>query len=224
MLDYRIISIGALSRNELWPKDAGGRSPHATTTLIRSGDATILVDPALPPQALGARLTERSGLTPADITHVFMTCFRPAHRHGLSLFKNANWLIGHIERESVGRHLLEQFQLEEDDDVKEIIRLDIELLKGCSAAEDTIAPGVDLFPLPGFTPGTCGLLINQPTQTVLVAGDAVLTQEHMESGRIARHCFDPDQAKESLLEAIEIADLIIPSHDNLIANRGRGFQ
>ena len=59
-----VISIGTLSRNRLWNEGQPVRTPHATTTLIRAGKRTIIVDPGLPPSALGARLFERTGLTP----------------------------------------------------------------------------------------------------------------------------------------------------------------
>ena len=71
-MDYRVISIGALARHELWTGPQPERTAHATTTLIRSEDRLILVDPGLPPQVIGARLGERSGLEPAAITDVFL--------------------------------------------------------------------------------------------------------------------------------------------------------
>lgn len=217
-MDYRVISIGALSVNELWEHQGEARTAHATTTLIRSGDRRILVDPGLPPQVVAARLSERSGLAPEDISDVFLTNFRPAHRWGLPAFPNARWLVSEAERESVGRQLVERFQAEEDEDVKRALAHDIAILKRCVAAPDTLAPHVDLFPLPGFTPGTCGLLLAFPSQTVLIAGDAVATVEHLERGRVQRGSYDVEQAQESLTEALEIADVIVPGHDNVVLN------
>ena len=49
-MDDRVISIGALSSHELWDEKGSLRTAHATTTLIRSGDRVILVDPGLPSQ------------------------------------------------------------------------------------------------------------------------------------------------------------------------------
>ncbi|MCC6581512.1 MAG: MBL fold metallo-hydrolase [Phycisphaeraceae bacterium] len=219
-----MISIGTLSRNELWEEAAAVRTAHATTTLIRAGKQVILVDPALPAPALGARLFERAGLKPEQITDVFLTNFRPAHRWGLPLFESAKWWISEAEREAVGRALIDQFQHEQDEEAKELMRRDIETLKRCQNAPDKLAPQVDLFPLPGFTPGTCGLLLPMPTCTVLVAGDAVATGEHMEMGRVLRGAYDAQQAQESLREAVEIADVIIPGHDNVRINLSRrGF-
>ena len=221
-MDIRIISIGTLSQHELWPADQGSaRTAHATTTLVRSGDHVILVDPGLPPQVIAARLTERTGLNPSAITDVFLTNFRPAHRWGLPAFEQARWFISEAEREFVGLSLIEQLKQQDDPEITKLLEQDIALLKRCKPAPDRLAPQVDLFPLPGFTPGTCGLLLGQTTCTTLIAGDAVATAEHLEQGRVLRRAGDVAQARESLTEAIEIADVIVPGHDNLVLNPTR---
>jgi glyoxylase-like metal-dependent hydrolase (beta-lactamase superfamily II) len=219
-MDYRVISIGTLSRHELWPgkNPQAARTPHATTTLIRSGDKVILVDPGLPSQIISARLAERSGLEPGAITDVFLTNFRPAHRWGLEAFPDANWYIHEPEREAVGTMLIEQLRQQDDEEVIKMLEQDIAVLKRCKAAPDSLAEHVDLFPLPGYTPGTSGLLLCFSQYTALVAGDAILTSEHLQAGRISANCFSLDQARESLKEAIEIADVIIPGHDNIALN------
>ncbi|QDU70892.1 MBL fold metallo-hydrolase [Mucisphaera calidilacus] len=219
--EYRIISIGALSVHELWKQQGPARTPHATCTLIRTENRTILVDPGLPPEVITARLAERSGLTPADISDVFLTNFRPAHRWGLLAFPNAKWLIAEAEREAVGNLLVQQFQEAPDDQTRETLRQEIALLQRFEAAPDQVAPRVDLFPLPGYTPGTCGLLLPLTSTTILVAGDAVASAEHLEQGRVQRAAFNIEQARESLAEAIEIADVIIPGHDNMLINPTR---
>lgn len=220
-VEFRIISIGTLSTHEHWPAGQPTRTPHATTTLIVSGDRKIIVDPSLPGQILEPRLGERAGLRAADITDIFLTNFRPAHRHGLVAFEAANWWVAENERERVGRSLLARFDEEEDNAVRRILEADIELLKKTKAAPDQLAPQVDLFPLPGFTPGACGLLLAHPTRTVVIAGDAVATSEHLERGQVLRGAFDIEAAQESLVEVLEIADVIVPGHDNVVLNPAR---
>jgi len=221
-MDYRIISIGTLSTHELWDKQGSPRTPHATTTLIRSDDKVILVDPGLPAQAIAARLIERSGLSANDVTDVFLTNFRPSHRAGLSAFAHCNWYVLEAERESVGRYLVEQFQNAPDDEVRDHLKREIETLQRFKNAPDKLASQVDLFPCPGYTPGTCGLLLTTPNRTTLVAGDAVATEEHLNKGRVLKGAYDAEQAVESLKEAIEIADVIVPGHDNIVLNKTRG--
>lgn len=221
MFDYRIISIGALSAHPLWHEAPGLRTAHATTTLIRTGNRIILVDPALPTAALAARLQERSGLDLDQITDVFLTCFRPAHRRALGDLTHATWWISETEREAVGLHLISQFERDQDPALHESLKQDIALLKRCKSAPDQLAEHVDLFPLPGYSPGTCGLLLPLTGSTVLIAGDAIPTVEHLELGKILDGAFDIHQATESFKEAVEIADVIIPGHDNITPNRIR---
>src|SRR5215204_4160173 len=98
-----VISIGTLSRNRLWNESQPVRTPHATTTLIRSGKRHILIDPGLPPQALGARLYERTGLRAEQIDTVFLTNFRPSHRAGLALFAKAKVFIHEREQQAMAQ-------------------------------------------------------------------------------------------------------------------------
>ena len=224
-LNHRVISIGTLDKNPFWDSEDEPRTGHTTTTLIRSGDVTLLVDPGLPATALGARLKERSGLEPADITHVFLTSFHPDARRAIELFDGAKWLISMAEREAVGVPLARQLAAAADEgetELAEMLKREVGLLQRFEAAPDRIAPGVDLFPLPGVTPGMTGLLIGHKRYTLLVAGDAIPTSEHLEHGQVLKRAVDVEAAKESLQEAIDIADLFIPGRDGLLVNPMRG--
>lgn len=236
-MDARVISIGALSANHLWNERDPKRTGHATTTLVRSGHAVILVDPALPAPALRARLGERANLEPKDVTHVFLTSFNPECRRAIELFDRAEWLLSEAERETVGvpmAHSLQRLAQTKDDldsagesmsedqqAMLDIIRRDVALLARTKAAEDSIAPGVDLFPLPGVTQGLCGLLLAEPTRTTLICGDAIPTQDHLEQGKVLPICWDREKAQESFQEAVEIADLLILGRDNAAMNMTR---
>ncbi len=219
--EARVVSIGALANHPLWNERAPVRTGHATTTLIRAGSAIILIDPGLPARALVARLGERAALAPADVTHVFLTCFHPDTTRGLAAFERAEWLVSGAERESIGVPLATQLKKaadEGDDETAELLRREVALLHRCKPAPDSLAPGVDLFPLPGVTPGLTGLLVSLPSHTLLIAGDAVPTTEHLDQGKVLQRAADVDRAKESFQEAVEIADWIIPGRDNLAVN------
>jgi len=223
-VDVSVISIGALGANSLWGEREPVRTPHATTTLIRSGDANIIVDPGLPGEILGARLAERANLTPSQITHVFLTCFRPDVRRGLGLFEGAKWWINQTERESVGVPMAESLKLALEmgkDDLAEQLRADVAVLQRCEVAPDQIAGKVSLFPLPGVTPGLAGLLISEPQHTTLVCGDAVPTRDHLDQGKVLPTSANLEEARASFSEAIEIADLLVLGRDNLVVNPTR---
>jgi glyoxylase-like metal-dependent hydrolase (beta-lactamase superfamily II) len=233
-LDFRIISIGTLAAHPLWDERAPIRTGHTTTTLIRSGDMTIIVDPGLPAPALKARLHERSGLLPNQITHVFLTSFHPEARRGIELFDQADWFISELERETVGvpiaqslGRLAESQEMakqtgeafhEDQQATLQVLQRDIAILARTQASPDSLSEDIDLFPLPGLSPGSCGLLLKGMSDTTLISGDTIATKEHLEQGKVLAWCADRKKAMESFQESIEIADMIIPGRDNLLVN------
>lgn len=226
-MNLRIISIGTMASHPLWNERGEVRTGHATTTLLQSSQKdgpVIIVDPSLPSPALKARLFERTGLQPDSVTHVFVTNLRPELRRGLDLFGHATWWVSEQEREQVGVSLIHEFQRAEEEDETELAQLlsrEIEIVRQFKAAPDRLAENVDLFPLPGFTPGHAGLIVGLPRSTVLICGDAVPTTEHLEQGKVLQECIDLKAAQASFLEAIEIADILVPGRDNLVANPTR---
>jgi glyoxylase-like metal-dependent hydrolase (beta-lactamase superfamily II) len=225
-LDYRVISIGTLAAHPLWGEEREVRTGHATTTLISAGAAQVLVDPSLPGQALLARLGERTPIKAGQITHVFLTSADALHRRAIGLFESAQWLAAEQELEAargvVAAHSRGVRGRDLDRDLAEFLRQEHAVLDRCRPAPDRIAPGVDLFPMPGVTPGACGLLLSMPRATVLVCGDAVATIEHLEQGKVLSGCFDVEQARESFAEALQIADLLILGRDNIALSPLRG--
>ena len=221
MPSYRIISIGTLGAHPLWNERLDVRTPHATTTLVVTDDAKILVNPSLPAPVLLARMSERTSIKPKEITHVFLTSLVADGRRALAAFAGAAWLVHEPEREAAAARLksgLLDAQQAGETELEERCEQEIGILERCQPAPDRLTPGVDLFPLPGVTPGTCGLLLPLPRATVLICGDAVATEEHLEQGKVLPHCHDVEQAQESFTEAVEIADLLILGRDNITPN------
>lgn len=231
-MERRIISLGTLAANPLWNETTSVRTGHATTTLITAGRKRILIDPGLPEVALAARLHERAGIRPTAITDVFLTCFKPDMTRGLRLFDHANWWIHEAERESVGLILADTLRraVESGDIGKaadregdepnplEALKQRVAQLRNCRPAPDRLADRIDLFPLPGVTPGLCGILVAAPGHTLLICSDAVVDGEHLAQGRVLDDAADVAQAKESFAEAIEVADLFICGRDGMVMN------
>ena len=225
-MEVTVVSIGTLAKNPLWDEKVPVRTSHATTTLIRSGKAAVLVDPSLPAAALEARLFERTGLQPGAVTQVFLTNWRPVHRRGLPLFGKAQWVMGELEIANA-RKVLEELRKRADvpggdADVMRLVEQELTLLSRVEPAKDDIAEGVDLYPLPGYTEGQCGLLVAETVRTTIIAGDAVPTAGHFLAGRVFEDCFDVEKAKASLGEMYEIADIVVPGHDNLFVTPRAG--
>jgi glyoxylase-like metal-dependent hydrolase (beta-lactamase superfamily II) len=219
--EYRVISIGALSAHPLWNEKHDVRPGHSTTTLVTSGNVKLLIDPSLPANVLEPRLIERANLKFKDITHIFLTSFHPQHRRALPALDHAEWLISEAEREAIGVSLISRLQEANEAGDEEMVKPlahEIAILERCKAAPDSIAKSVDLFPLYGVTPGTCGILLPLPSATILICGDAIPTIEHLEQGKVLPQCHDIELAQASFREAIEIADLLIPGRDNILLN------
>lgn len=220
-INYRIVSIGTLAAHPLWNESVEVRTGHATTTLISTDSAHVLVNPSLPAAALLARLGERSPVRPDEITDVFLTSVDRDHRRALPVFENARWLAAQPELEAALADLTvrhDEAQAGGDAELAEFLSHDLKILRKCTPAPDRLYTGVDLFPLPGVTPGCCGLLLSMPRATVLICGDAVTTREHLEQGKVLPGCHDIEQAQESFAEAVQIADLLIPGRDNISLN------
>jgi len=218
---YRVISMGTLAAHPLWNERGEVRTAHATTTLVSAGDVHVLVDPSLPARALAARMSERSPVRPEEITHVFLTTFQRERRRALEAFEEATWLLHEPERRAAGESLQDQHDEARDHGDAELLGLidhERRILDRCADAPDSIAEGVDLFPLPGVTPGCCGLLLAQPSSTVLICGDAIATAEHLEQGMVLPRCVDHEAAMQSFREAVEIADVLVLGRDNAVPN------
>ena len=222
-IEYSVISIGTLSRNRLWDESAAVRTPHATTTLVTDGDKKLLVDPSLPGNILEARFNERTGGALADITDIFCTTLRPIHRRGLDVLGSAQWWCGETEMETYSHHLQGLLESAERLDAEQAaaIEADMEIIRRFKPAPDKLTPQIHLYPLPGASIGSAGLLLAEPTSTVLIAGDAVVTAEHFALGQVWQGCSDTESALESLQDIVEIADVIIPGHDNIIPTAKR---
>ena len=211
MADVRadVLAIGNLAKNAYWDEKTPVRREYATATLVRSGDVVLVVDPGWPAEVLRSALYYRTGLEPEAVTHVFLTHFDPAHFAGIGLFQGAAWTMYE-----------EEIRWAESE--APAGDAGAEVLKRISAAPEKFATGVDLFPTFGHTPGHTSLLVYTAIESLIVAGDAVLTRDHLEYGDLGEGQWDLEKAKESFQDVLEIADLIVPGHDNVFVCRAAG--
>jgi glyoxylase-like metal-dependent hydrolase (beta-lactamase superfamily II) len=220
-----IISIGTLSRNRLWNESENVRTPHATTSLVRAGKSIILVDPGLPGAALAARLYERTGLQPSAIDMVFLTTLQPDHWAGIALFDQAT-IHAHEREIEFFEQTLQTYRENNAAEARSdaVIAAGESLLSLLKPAPDDLVAGVGIFPLFGHTPGACGLILASPTSTTVIAGDAVASIDHFLAGQVLPDARNVTEAQEAFAEVYEIADLIVPGHDNVFANpRSQGY-
>ena len=204
--------------NRLWGESHPVRTSHATSTLVSDGKRHILVDPSLPATALGARYYERTGQKLEHVTDVFCTSLRPVHRRSIEAFAHARWWCNETELEHYTDHLntlretADRLKSEELD----LVEQDLKIVRKFKPAPDSFSEQVSLYPLLGPTPGSAGLLLTPPTATIIIAGDAALTREHVLRGQVWEGCADTEAALNSLSDLLELADVIIPGHDNVM--------
>ena len=222
-VEFCVISIGALSRNRLWGEAAAVRTSHATTTAVFDEDRVILVDPSLPPAALGPVFNERTGRTLADVTDVFCTTLRPVHRRSIAALPDAAWWVHADELATYQAHLeglLETVQRLDPQDAANV-EADLKLLARFRPAPEQFSGQVTVYPLAGPSPGSAGLLLTPPTCTILIAGDAAVTAEHVRRGQVWGGCTDVEQAMDAMRDFLELAEVIVPGHDNVALLPGR---
>lgn len=216
-VEYRIISIGALSRHRLWGEAVAVRTAHATTTLVTDVDRMILVDPSLPPAAMAARFNERTGKGLADVTDVFCTTLRPIHCRSVTALPHATWWASEMEIAATIHWLEETLDTAgrlEDDQAG--LEAHLKMVQQFQPAPESFGPQTSLYPLAGSSAGSAGLLLTPATQTVIIAGDAALTREHIESGQVWAGCADVAAAMETFTDLLELADIVVCGHDNLL--------
>ena len=166
---------------------------------------------------------ERVGKALSDVTDVFCTTLRPVHRRSLEALSQAKWWVSEQELTSYRDHLegLKNSAERLSQDDLAAIDADMRLLGRFSPAPEQFTRQVQSYPLAGASVGSAGLLLTPPTSTVVIAGDAALTTEHVQAGQVWAGCADLKAALQSLQDLLELADVIVPGHDNVLLSPGR---
>lgn len=193
-----VINIGALSMNRFWNETERVRSPSATCTLLEVGGQRVIVDPSPGADLLEPMLFACAGLRPENMDLVFLTHFHGDHHFGLHLFPGKPWLMS-----STGLT-----------DWKERSPNESEFIDRFSPAEERLPQGISLFPSPGHTRGHCSLLVKTKAGDLIVAGDAVMTEDFLEAEEGFHNSVDFGQATETIRRIKQAAQLVIPGHGN----------
>ena len=207
-LRWDVLAIGHLSRNRYWGEadERAYREPLCTSTLIRSAELSAVVDPGLPPEEMVRVLNRRAGIGPGSVDIVFLTHFHGDHRVGLAAFPDAVWCMAPAEIE----HWTHQLAADSPDrEVLDLLRL----------AGPALLPGITLIATPGHTLGHSSLLFESEGLSVVVAGDAAMTDDFFRHRDYYFNTVDPDAAVRSIDTIARAADVVVPGHDNYFLNR-----
>jgi glyoxylase-like metal-dependent hydrolase (beta-lactamase superfamily II) len=201
---FTVVNVGTLSMNKFWGEEERQRSATATCVLLETGGRRLLVDPSPSPELLEPILFARTGLRPRDIDLVFVTHFHGDHRFGLELFARASWLMATPGLAEWREHSPQ----------------DAEMLARFLPAEGRLPKAISLLASPGHTYGHHALVVDDTRWgRLIVAGDAVMTQDFYDAEEGYHNCVDFEQATETIRAIKRRADLVIPGHGNLILGR-----
>jgi glyoxylase-like metal-dependent hydrolase (beta-lactamase superfamily II) len=101
------------------------------------------------------------------------------------------------------------------------VEAEMKLLGRFRPAPERFGEQVTVYPLFGPSPGSAGLLLTPPTTTVVIAGDAALTAEHVRRAQVWDGSADVEQAVRSMTDYLEFTDVIVCGHDNVMFSPGR---
>jgi len=204
---WDVLVIGHLSRNKYWGEadEQAFREPLCTSTLIRTAELSVVVDPGLPPEQMVRILDRRAGIAPGSVDIVFLTHFHGDHRVGLAAFPGAVWCMAPAEIEHWTRQLAGDSP-------------DREVLDRLRPAGPGLIPGITVVATPGHTVGHSSLLFESEGLGVVVAGDAAMTQDFFRHRDYYVNTVDPGAAVRSIETIARIADVVIPGHDNYFSH------
>jgi len=201
VLHWDIITIGNLSRNRYWGESdkQAVRSAICTCTVISGKDFHILVDPSLENEtAMAAELKRRTGLTSENIDVVFITHQHGDHIAGLKHFPGARWLACSDVAAGLNKSAIYSKQIE--------------------AAGNILFDSIDVIATPGHTPDHHSLRFDYIGFSVLIAGDSVATKDFWNERRSYYNVMDLEESTRTMGKINEIADIIVPGHDNYFFN------
>ncbi len=198
---WDIVTIGNISRNRYWGEsdDRAYRSAICTCTLVRGKGFSLLVDPSLQErQAMAAELGRRTGLRLEDVTAVFITHGHGDHHFGLAHFPQARWLAA----PDVAAELNGSGQYE----------------KPVEPAGERIFGCIDVLPTPGHTLNHHSLRFDCEGLSVVIAADAAMTRDFWRDRQGYFNSADTELAARTIDELAEVADIVVPGHDNYFLN------
>jgi glyoxylase-like metal-dependent hydrolase (beta-lactamase superfamily II) len=198
---WDVITTGNLSRNRYWGEsDAKGvRSAICTCTVVQGEGLRLIVDPSLSnPDEMAKELDRRTGLKPRDITAAFVTHEHGDHWFGLAHFTEARWLAA--------------------PGVAAALNKTNKLPKPVESMTGRLFDDIEILPSPGHTLSHHSLRFDCDGLSVVIAGDAVPTRDFWRERRGYYNCVDFELAAKIMDKIADLADLVVPGHDNYFLN------
>ncbi|MFD0679202.1 MULTISPECIES: MBL fold metallo-hydrolase [unclassified Paenibacillus] len=193
---YKVLINGQLSTNKYrYPNEK--REVICSTTLIQGHGMNIIVDPGWRDEPLLDKMREEQ-ISPEAIDLIYVTHMHADHIRSIRLFPNAKWL-------GYGKEI--------DNWRDKISDADRDILEQLQPVAGEICEDITIIETPGHTLEHTSVLFHSGGKRILVAADAVLVKEYYEHREVHVISEDKELAKQSIDLAKQIADIIIPGHD-----------
>lgn len=159
------------------------------------------------------------GIQPSDVKDVIITHLHYDHAGNFRLLPSARFHIQEPEIHfAAGRHVRHPFfkQAYEVEDIVDVVRLNFADRVMFYNGRVDLAPGIELEPMPGHTPGQQVVRINTRRGWVMLLSDAAHYFENIERGRPFPAATDLPQMMDSFDRINATAgglDRLIPGHD-----------
>jgi glyoxylase-like metal-dependent hydrolase (beta-lactamase superfamily II) len=201
-------------RIEVSPEE-GVKESWPSCTLLEHRGFRVLVDLAHPGEspALLLAALHRHGLEPKDVAAVLFTHLHPDHIGHKDLFSRAVFVFHQAER--LGFYFRDDRTVRLTSSV--LLELDPEAFEAPVAAPEWPAPStlgsrVYVRHLPGHTPGSLAVFASAGGQLHALAGDVVLSREHLERGHVPGSSWKPERIPAQMKLIADHADRIVPGH------------
>jgi glyoxylase-like metal-dependent hydrolase (beta-lactamase superfamily II) len=166
-------------------EDDEGEHVQPTISLVRSDDVTLVVDPGILASVSDLHdALSTHGLTPDEVTHVFLTHHHVDHTRNVGLFSRA--IV--IDNESVYRG-----DIWDDHDGDGMV----------------IANGIKIMHTPGHSDECASLVVDTSEGTAVITHAWWFADRTPEEDPMAS---DQEQLNQSRSKILEIADYVVPGH------------
>ena len=174
--------------------DDGARRVAGTVSLVRGNNITLVADPGMvTDRALIIEALKKEGVSPADVTHIFISHHHPDHTVNIALLPNAELV------DFWGRYKGDLW--EDHGDGYEI------------------APGIKVLRTPGHTEEDASLIVETEQGTYVLTHLWSFSDIKPGEDPLAWSQESLDTHRENILQ---IADWIIPGHGSMVKNPNKG--
>ena len=170
--------------------DDGARRVAGTVVLVRGENITLVADPGMvTDRALIVEALDKEGVSPEDVSHIFINHHHPDHTVNIALFPNAELV------DFWARYKGDVWQDHGD--------------------EYELAPGIRVVRTPGHTEEDASLVVETAQGTYVLTHLWAFADIQPGEDPLA---WNQDSLDTNRKKILQIADWIIPGHGNLVKN------